>query len=100
MNIKNWNLIKLRLEWGIRSLALMLGSLLSVSCLLLCYRLVFQEYKYKHMMMSVKKINDLFDIIFFISFVLILPILVSIFILVATRKFKELNKLIEENKKL
>jgi len=64
MNIKNWNLIKLRLEWGIRSLALMLGSLLSVSCLLLSYRVVFQEYKYKHMMMSVKKINDLFDIIF------------------------------------
>jgi hypothetical protein len=30
----------------------------------------------------------------------ILPLLISIFILVATRKFKELNQLIEENKNL
>jgi hypothetical protein len=101
--MKNWNLFKLHLEWGFRFFAVGLGSAISGFSLLMSCLLMFgvqnKNFEYKQMLQSAK-LSDLADMILYISFTLIIPILVVIFILVATRKFKELNQLIEENKKL
>ena len=99
--MKNWNLFKLRLEWGFRLFAVGLGSIISGLGLFIFYLLIsgYRRFYYKAEL-SVIKLSDLGDLIISISFVIILPILISTFILVVTRKFKELNQLIEENKKL
>lgn len=87
--MKNLKLINLCIEWGIRFLALIFGSLLSPFCLILGYQSIFDDN-------FTKDVSRFYTI----DLILIYPILGCIFILVATRKFKELNQLIEENKKL
>ena len=98
--MKNWNLFKLHLEWGFRVFAVGLGSIISGLGLLIFYLKIsgYRRFYYKAEL-SVIKLSDLGDLIISISFVIILPILVSIFILVATRKLKVVNQLIKKNKK-
>lgn len=100
--MKNWNLIKLRLELGLRWMAITFGSGLSALSIICSFLLSYAKGSSSEYNQELKSINisDLADSVFAVLFAFIIPILVSIFILVATRKIKELNQLIEENKKL
>lgn len=98
--MKKWNLIKLHLEWGLRSLSLVIGSFFAVFLFMLSISYFNVDKNYLRKSNSHLSIFDLADLISGVVLCLIAPILISIFIIVATRKFKELNQLIEENKKL
>jgi hypothetical protein len=94
--MKYFNLFKLELEKLIRWFAYLIGIGSSVASVML--------YKITITVMEKNKSSD-WDIDAVITksslvLMIFIPLLCSIFILVATRKFKELNQLIEENKNL
>jgi hypothetical protein len=93
--MKNWNLIALWIEKIIRWIALIFGYLFSFFALMQIFWIYTADNVYD-------KINapDIGKGIIIFIVKSILPLLISIFILLATRKFKELNQLIEENKNL
>jgi hypothetical protein len=96
--MKNWNLLKLWVEVGLRFIALFISTVISIFVTVGIFNILnlndvkFNEFK-DEIIKEPAGVHLL--IILFIT-----PLLVSIFILVATRKFKEINQLIEENKKL
>ena len=97
--MKNWNLFMLRLEFGLRFIALFMGSIVSFWPLYASIIVVISgEKRFKELVEVVGKetigINIAYNVFF------IVPLLISIFILLATRRFKEINQLIEENKNL
>jgi hypothetical protein len=98
--MKYWNLLKLEVEKLIRWFAYLIGIGSSFISALICIATFTVMEKNKNIN------SDRFDafmtksdLVIYILCVII-PLLCSIFTLVATRKFKELNQLIEENKKL
>lgn len=98
--MKYWNLLKLEIEKLIRWFAYLIGIVSSVISALLC--IVTFTVMEKNKNINSERIDSVMtksDLVLYILCVII-PLIISIFILVATRKFKELNQLIEENKKL
>ncbi len=97
--MKNWNLWMLRLEFALRSIALYMGSILSI---ILLYGVIVvvtsSDKRFKEFIGIVGKEPIAMSIVYNVFF--IVPLLISIFILLTTRRFKEINQLIEENKKL
>lgn len=93
--MKNWKLIMLEVELIIRWIALIFGYLFSFFAFIQIFWIYTADNVYD-------KINapDISKGIIIFIVKSILPLLISIFILVATRKFKEINQLIEENKNL
>ena len=89
--MKNWKLIMLEVELSIRWIALIFGYLFSFFALMQIFWIYTADNVYG-------KINapDIGKGIIIFIVKSILPLLISIFILVATRKFKELNQLIEK----
>jgi hypothetical protein len=96
-NMKNWKLIMLEVELIIRWIALIFGYLFSFFALIQIFWIYTADNVYDKIKINTLDIDS--GIIIFIV-KSILPLLISIFILVSTRKFKEINQLIEENKKL
>lgn len=98
--MKNWNLLKLNIELFFRWIALVFGfgaSLINIFIYVKFFNLL-NELNIDSV--NIEKINDPFSFINPILIWMQFPVVISTFILVATRKFKELNQLIEENKKL
>ena len=95
--MKKWKLILLEVEKIIRWLALIYGSLFSFIAFCQIVWLYIADNAVAVLYKTIPD-NSLSIIVFIVKS--ILPLLISIFILVATRKFKELNQLIEENKKV
>lgn len=98
--MKIWKLLKLEVEKLIRWFAYLIGIGSSVISAQLC--IVIYNVMEKNKNINSDRIDaDMTksDLVLFIL-CFIIPLIISIFILVATRKFKELNQLIEENKKL
>ncbi len=89
--MKYWNLLKLEIEKIIRWFALVFGIVSSFCSFLISVA----SFNIVEKNLNSEKIDCILAFL-----VVFTPLLVSIFILVATRKFKELNQLIEENKKL
>ena len=98
--MKNWNLLKLNIELFFRWIALVFGfgaSLINIIIYVKFFNL-FKELNIESL--NFEKTNDIFSFISFIHIWMMIPVVISTFILVATRKFKYLNQLIEENKNL
>ncbi len=89
--MKNW---KLYLEQGIRTIGLLMGTFCSSIFLLFLWNQL-ENSSWQQITKNFNLENLAVATLFYI-----IPLLCSIFILVATRKFKELNQLILENKKL
>lgn len=89
--MKNWNLY---LEKGIRTIGLLMGTLCSSIFLLFLWNQL-ENSSWQQITKNFNLENLAIATLFYI-----IPLLCSIFTLVATRKFKELNQLIEENKNL
>lgn len=88
----------LRMEFGLRSIALYMGSIISILSLYCSLVVLFSGVKrFEELIVEVEK--DKIGLSIFLNCFLII-LLTSIFILIATRKFKELNILIKEQKKL
>jgi hypothetical protein len=92
--MKNWKLYKLYLELGIRTIGLLMGTLCSSIFLFFLWNQL-ENSSWQQITKNFNLENLAVATLFYI-----IPLIISIFILVATRKFKELNQLIEENKKL
>ena len=94
--MKNWNLLKLWVEIGLRLIALVISTVISIFVTVGIVNILnlndvkFNEYKD----------NIIKEPVALVILTIIAPLLISIFILVATRKFKELDKLIKKNKNL
>jgi hypothetical protein len=98
--MKYFNLFKLELEKLIRWFAYLIGIGSSVCSALVCVATFnAMENKITFNSEKIDASNTKSDLVFAILCVII-PLLISTFILVVTRKFKELNQLIEENNKL
>ncbi len=96
--MKNWNLFKLKLEMTLRLSALTIGFAECIFLSIAVFQNLLVENHLDKTLTSIHQDPILMSVIFINFF--IIPLLISTFILVATRKIKELNKLIEENKKL
>ncbi len=96
--MKNWNLFILKLEMTLRISALIIGYSVCIALSIAVFQNSFLEKRLDKLLTSIHQDPILMSVVFNGYF--ITPLLISIFILVATRKFKELNKLIEENKNL
>jgi ABC-type polysaccharide transport system permease subunit len=96
--MKNWNLFKLKLEMTLRLSALIIGFAECVFLSIAVFQNSLVENRLDKTLTSIHQ-DPIFMSVIFINF-FIIPLLISIFILVATRKFKEINQLIEKNKKL
>lgn len=92
--MKIWKLYKLYLEQGIRTIGLLMGTLCSSIFLFFLWNQL-ENSSWQQITKNFNLENLAVAKLFYI-----IPLIISIFILVATRKFKELNQLIEENKKL
>ena len=95
--MKKWKLILLEIEKIIRWLAIIFGSLFSFMAFCQIVWLYIADNAASVLYKTIPN-NSLSIIVFVVKS--ILPLLLSIFILIATRKFKELNLLIVENKNL
>lgn len=96
--MKNWKLFMLKLEMTLRMSALFIGYSVCIGLSIAVFQHSFLEKRLDKLLTSIHQDPILMSVVFYSYF--ITPLLISIFILVATRKFKELNQLIEENKKL
>lgn len=95
--MKNWKLIMLEVELRIRRIALIFGCLFSFFAFIQIFWIYTADDIYDKIKNGTP--DDGLGVIIFIV-TSILPLLISIFILVSTRKIKEINQLIEKNKKL
>lgn len=95
--MKKWKLILLEIEKIIRWLAIIFGSLFSFMAFCQIVWLYIADNAASVLYKTIPN-NSLSIIVFVVKS--ILPLLLSIFILIATRKFKELNKLIKEQQKI
>ncbi len=97
--MKNWKLIILEVEKLIRWFALVIGIGSSVISAMLCIATFNIMEQMKNL--NSEKTDGFTKTDSVLAFLCVFtPLVISIFILIATRKFKELNQLIEENKKL
>ncbi|WP_345095231.1 hypothetical protein [Flavobacterium chungnamense] len=96
--MKKLNLLKLNIELFLRWIALLYGYVFSFFALFQIIWIYTANNVYDKLKISIPDYGSLGIIIFIVK--IFLPILISIFFLVATRNFKEIKKLIEENKKL
>jgi hypothetical protein len=97
--MKKFNLIELYVELALRKIALFISSILSLLLIGACVKIAnSDDLRFDEFIGIIHKDPIRMNVIYNVFF--LAPILVSIFILVATRKSKELKQLIKKNKEL